>query len=176
MPLRFSADPPTGVAEQLSGWLPSTRGGAQHQLSVGVRWVTVPLNELAQGRFLEATTGGRWRFLVLQDGAPFAHVDLDDSHRVVGLNQGHAVQGFIDALERAQAVDGDYEALVVEVPALRFTALWLRGERDLLLPFPSPLSPVSGTGPQTADQTLSTLQADARAALSAMGRGGPIGN
>jgi hypothetical protein len=176
VPLRFSDDPPTGVAGQLSGWLPSTRGGAQHQLSVGFKWVTVSLDNLAQGRFLEGATPGRWRFLVLQDGAPFAHATLDDANQVVGLSQGHAVQGFVDALTRAEGLDGDYLVRVVEVPALRLMALWLHGDQDWLIAFPFDMSPLGSLTPTAPADALPALQAQAASALAAMGRGGPIGN
>jgi hypothetical protein len=122
---------------------------------------TIPKNEKADF----------WRFLVLENREPIAAAtaarDETGGFEFGGLDEGPFVSGTEKAIRQAEALgkvsEGQFEAVLLVVPALYVVALWLQalsspaanghsGEADLLIAIPpsnpaldpgEPMSPVS---------------------------------
>lgn len=117
-----------------------------------------------------------WRFLILEEREPIAAATAfragDDGFAFGDLNEGPFVKATADAIVRAEALaevrDGQFEAVLLMVPALYVLALWLQrlprdaadglpGEADLLIALRSSnpaLDPEQALAPAPFFETL----------------------
>lgn len=96
---------------------------------------------IRQGGHLDRARLTAWRYLLFVEEEAVAAAELaltDDGPEFGGLNTGPFVQATIDALLFAETLDevgeADFELRLLRSPSLLFTALWLHGPRDLLIP------------------------------------------
>jgi len=123
------------------------------QLTTPHRSAELPLSSLAGDRPVAVILRG-WRFIVTdKDRQPLAAAESVQAgmgeYRFAELNEGPYVRATAEALRRAEnlegVADGQFEPLLLVVPALRIAALWLKrvngpaeaiDPADLLLPLP----------------------------------------
>lgn len=118
-----------------------------------------------------------WRFLVLEEREPIAAAtavrDEGGGFEFGGLDEGPFVRGTEEAIRRAEALpeglEGQFEAVLLLVPAVYVVALWLQnlsspaanahpGEADLLIAMP-PSNPALDLGePMTPLSFLAALR------------------
>ncbi len=112
------------------------------------------LSDLAGGAFLEAARAVGRRFIVMDGSKPVASAELADDLRGSGFqaSEGQLVDSTAAAIDRAEADaqlgNADYEVRLLRIPALYFTALWLKNEdgrtADVVIPLdpaPAPFEP-----------------------------------
>ena len=112
------------------------------------------LSDLAAGMFLEAARAVGRRFIVMDGNKPVASAELADESTGSGFqaSEGPLVESTAAAIEVAEADpqldDADYEVRLLRIPALYFTALWLKSEdgrtADVVIPLnpaPAPFEP-----------------------------------
>lgn len=107
-------------------------------------------DDLAAGKGLAAARAVAWRYLIRDAHGPIATVDAAtadaNAHRFSHINEGPFVGATADAMasvpKLAEARDGEFDARLLEIPALHSTTLWLHtGAKngDLLVPLaPAP--------------------------------------
>jgi hypothetical protein len=127
-----------------------------------------------------------WRFLVLEDREPIAAATAFEASSTAcarssqkakdfefgGLNGGPFVRETAEAILRAEALtevrEGQFEAVLLVVPALDVVALWLRdlssevayrrwGEADLLMAIPPTIPSLDPGEPRTPASFLQAL-------------------
>jgi hypothetical protein len=107
------------------------------------------LSDFESPRFLEVSRPVGWRYLVLQGNQAALSLEIDESAggspAFNALRRGTDVKNTITALEKvaadlASAAD-EYEIRLYDVPSMYFTALWLAGSLDVLVPLPTPGQP-----------------------------------
>jgi hypothetical protein len=134
------------------GWLPTERRGVlagDLLLSAPIPVYTVPPAALKRRRgLLVAARRVGVECLVVAGGEAVADVTLIDRGRgrartleFAGIRVGPTASAITDAVQRAEgllaerAAGAEYEARMLRVPALFFTAFWLHGpEEDLVVP------------------------------------------
>ena len=113
---------------------------------------TVEVNYLLE-RGLSAARPTETRFIVLQGekvlGSAETRLVDGTPGPFANVAQGAEVEGFVDALRQAEALDdvagSDFELRTLRINELHVTAIWLRGtDRDLIVPAapsPEPFTP-----------------------------------
>jgi hypothetical protein len=132
-------------------------------------------------RGLRAARQTGWRYLI--DDEMSATVLLGkqpDQHRFASFTRGRlptAISRQLVALNRDPTLQGrDFEPVLVEVPALQITAIWLRDERrpgagERLLPVVSRQPGVTEGRLITAEEFIAALVKPARIMLASTGAG-----
>lgn len=155
MPLKTTA-PPREVTDRIrttlrsrverTGFrLPALLGASKRDLALGAPHPVylLTLDDLTEGRGLDAARPAGWRYLVHRDGRFIAAAELPPGGTATDLvvNEGPfvaATAAAIEAAERLPEVDAaDFEARLLKIPALYTVALWLRspdGADDLVVP------------------------------------------
>jgi hypothetical protein len=131
----------------------------------------VGLDDVVEGATLDAARMVGRRFLVLDGSKAIASVEVADRDARSGFqaNEGPYVEATAVAIARAEEdpdlVDGDYEVRLLRIPALYFTGLWLKSDRegsDVVIPLdlaPAHIAPGQIHAPA---ELLSTLAEHAR--------------
>ena len=183
MGLRFSKGAPSGAAAHLPNWVPNaaagaTRGGGPDvSVSNGYEVVMVTVDDLADGRLLDAVSPGRWRFLVLEDDVPYGELEFEGSDAIC-VHKGPAKDALIDALDRADDVEGDFVVRVIKSPGVRFIALWLHNaDNDWIIPYEPNRTDLCNLTVYDVTQTTRVLQPLAESVQKAIASAGglPIG-
>ncbi|MCU0120561.1 hypothetical protein N8H74_20055 [Pseudomonas sp. B2M1-30] len=116
-------------------------------LSEAYRGYSLSLEDVSQGKGLQAAKVGDWHYLVFADGVTIADAQLADVHGQVefsSLNHGNMAAATVDALKLAeqspQLQGKTVELRVLFVPALHVVAIWLHADsEDVLIPIePTP--------------------------------------
>jgi len=126
-----------GINPQFAKAIPS-----KVSLSEPYRGYALSLDDLAQGKGLNAATLGDWHYLVFSDGVSIADAQLAEVAGQVefsSLNHGAMAASTVNALtlaENAAQLQGKtYELRVLFVSALHLVAIWLHGaDDDVLIP------------------------------------------
>jgi hypothetical protein len=107
----------------------------------------VGLTDLAEGRLLSAAQLKGWRYLIFEQDRPVVaaelQTDADEALHFSNVNRGPYVAGTVEGVNFAESLDivnnEDFELRVLEISSLYLVALWLYGQRDLLIPLkPAP--------------------------------------
>ncbi len=156
------------------------------------RAYTIDLADLAAGKLLDATVAGVFRYLIIDPGSaasaaprPVAEAFIKDAGgqpSFAGMRVGPATTATMEALVELEAMPAvqaeDFELRYLEIPALRFHAIWLAGtSTDIvrpLAPTPTALAPHAVVPLATLQASLQTaardvLAAQARAAGASAG-------
>lgn len=150
MATRFTSGAPAQPERQLSAWLPQIRRAASissgvgpsdliddYELSDGYEVRYVDPGRLGSGDLTNAVHSRRWRFLIWFQERPLGEFELDNALDPIAFHEGAAKSGFLEALDQAEQLPGDFEASVLTASALRFVGLWLEGENDdWIIPYP----------------------------------------
>lgn len=133
---------------------------------------TLGLEELSEGKGLEAAESVGRRVLIMDDDRPIAAAELPDAKGGGGFaaTEGPFTETTalaVQEVERWPVVKkGEYDLRVLRLPALYLMALWLKdrdGDADLLVPLdPAPTGIEAGKG-YSAGELLGELQDRARA-------------
>jgi len=105
----------------------------------------VGLKAVADGQVLSQAELKGWRYVLLQGDTPTAAAELDVG-RAGGkaafsqLNRGPFVASTVEGVRFAEKLDAvrrhNYELRLLRIPALYIIALWLHGQKDLIIPLP----------------------------------------
>jgi hypothetical protein len=183
MGLRFSAGAPAGAAAHLPNWVPNAAAGATRSggpdvsVSNGYEVVMISVDDLADGRLLDAVSPGRWRFLVLEDDVPYGELEFEGTDAIC-VHHGPAKDAFIDALEQADQVDGEFVVRVIKSPGVRFIGLWLHNaDEDWIIPYEPNRTDLRNLITHDTTEVIRVLQPAAEAVQTAMAAAGglPIG-
>jgi hypothetical protein len=177
MTITFTSGAPKNTLEKLVDWIPKiqnialasgTEGGAVINLSQGYKVIYPSLQNVVLGKLFDTENTSRWRHLVVSEPIVYGEIELDDSTEPFALHQGEGKNGFKAAIERANKLSGDYEASVIEIPALHFIGLWLHNpEKDFIMPYPPNLTELKNYEITNYAEALSLLQAMAKDVLNA---------
>jgi hypothetical protein len=134
----------------------------------------VPLDALADGKLLDAAKQASWRYLLVQDDAPVAEVELSVGRRgakgagakpleFLGLTHGPFTAATVESLGAAerlpQVAAADYELRLLKVPAVYLAALWLHGAKDdILIPMGDPPGGLKKNKPYTEAAVIKALR------------------
>ena len=132
------------------------------------------LSDLADGAPLEAATFVGLRFIVMDGDKPIASAELGDDLRGFQASEGRLVESTATAIAQAEADpelgDASYEVRLLRIPALYFTAVWLKNDNgrtgDLVIPLnPAPTQFEAGRKYRAAE-IVRPLAEGARARLA----------
>ncbi|MCW2308734.1 hypothetical protein [Rhodobium gokarnense] len=185
MPIRFAQDSPRNASAAVELYL-AERGASmatslERRFTAGGSVVSHPirvwhpdLRALAKGRPLSESRPGNWRHLVGDEGAMRAEAELaaeGSEARVVAFHEGPAAgataNGLMRAAELGEVDRGDYEARLLEVPGLHFTALWLHGDDDIFIPIGPNMTDLKNGEPHGEKEVLEVLARRAAEVLEA---------
>lgn len=103
------------------------------------------LSDLAGGVPLEAAKLVALRFIVMDGDKPIASAELADDLTGFQASEGRLVQSTATAIEHAEADselgNANYEVRLLRIPALYFTALWLKNQDGGMADVVTPLNP-----------------------------------
>lgn len=170
MSIRFTSGGPTDTLDRLQAlkWgddlarLSGAGGGGEETaMTIGTPYQVdyLALDDVANGNLQKRVAVTQWRHLIVQGEQPLAEVEMDRDGNPVALYEGPGKDGLQQALARADALEGDYEARVVQSAALKFIALLLTGgTQDLFIPYPPNLTPLANFEPVTVPEAMAVLQ------------------
>ncbi|WP_315778808.1 MULTISPECIES: chitosanase [unclassified Bradyrhizobium] len=111
------------------------------QLTQPIRRFVVKLNELTDAGFLARAKPVGWRYLVIGGGSSAV---ADVKHDASGapdfdsLISGDLAARLAKAAEQAEQIygsrAGEFEARILDIPAIYMSAFWLHGPRDIFIP------------------------------------------
>jgi hypothetical protein len=131
---------PKAPSEVIDAFAKERAGGAREQaLRVApVHQVfTATRDDVLERRVLAAAQPTSWRDVVGTSAAEVA--PREGEFVLTSINEGPFVASTGDAFDRAKQLEGDYELRVLSIPALYVFALWLHGEKNVLIPMePAP--------------------------------------
>ena len=121
-------DEAAGRAVHISGGLPVYRLG---------------LDDIVRADVLAHATKVGWRYIVAPPGGGVGYADVKESAkgeaRFASLARNRNAERLTEAVhlaeEIAPSLSGDYEARILDVPALFLAALWLDGKQPVFIPF-----------------------------------------
>jgi hypothetical protein len=161
----------------------SLLGGGAVDLSQPLPLFQLWLSDIKNGFDFSAAHLVGWRYLIESTGSnDYAYADVQDSSsgepKFAGLANNKNATRLMDAVriaeQVAKSIPSDCEARVLDVPALKFSALWLDcGQDSMFIPFiDRTLSGGGSVGPETSQQISKRLlvEADAVRAAGLLGR------
>nr|VFK67286.1 MAG: hypothetical protein BECKUNK1418G_GA0071005_11345 [Candidatus Kentron sp. UNK]VFK72622.1 MAG: hypothetical protein BECKUNK1418H_GA0071006_11265 [Candidatus Kentron sp. UNK] len=185
MAIHFSTGAPENTVGKLGGWIPEieraaliadSAGGAVVNLSQGYKVRYLSFQDVGLGKLTDAEYTERWRHLIVSEPHTYGEIELDESLDPFALYQGEAKDGFNAAIKRSEEIKGDYEASVIEIPALRFIGLWLHNEaEDLIMPYPPNATALENYRSTSVGNALAVLQPLAQELLKTSAGSEPTG-
>lgn len=103
----------------------------------------IGLQDIADGKLLSSAVQTSWRYLLIDDQTAIGAVELgyiegSNELQLLQINNGPFVKATIAGLNFAETLievqENDYEMRLLEIPALYVIALWLHGEKDIIIP------------------------------------------
>jgi hypothetical protein len=175
--IRFAGGAPQQPEDQLSGWFPQislaasrvsgvepANLGDEFELSEGYEVRNINPALVGSNSLADAVTVRHWRFVIFYAGQAVGEAEFTSDDNLVAFHEGEGGSGFLVALDRAEQLDGDFEASVLIAPALRFIGLWLRGaEQEWIIPYPPNVTGLRNYEAVTPETVLADLQAAAAA-------------
>jgi hypothetical protein len=137
------------------------------------RTYVVGLDDLLQGRLLEAARPVAWRYLLIRGEEAIGEVELsrtsESEEFSAALHQGPFANAFLVALRAAERLPQvrktQYELRYLKSAAVYLAALWLHGETsDLLIPLGPAPAKLAANKVYTESKMLSSLRATAQQA------------
>lgn len=119
-------------------------GGAILDLSEAIAVYMLGLKDIsADPSTIDKAQLTGWRYLMEKaDAADTAYADVrktDNASRFVSLSKNENATALVAAAHLAQKVaeslEGDVEFRIIEVPAVKLSAVWLAGETNIFIPY-----------------------------------------
>ena len=148
------------------------------ELSVGEPYQVkyLALDDVADGKLVNAAHTTRWRHLLGSPSRPHAEVELDADLEPIALHEGPGKDGLGAALEAAKTLDGDFEACVLQSAPLKFSALLLQNdEQQFVIPYAPNHTDLPNYKVLSVDEALEVLQPLATGIMGAMEGDGELG-
>jgi hypothetical protein len=126
------------------------------------------LDDLANGKGLEATFLVAWRYLLAVNDQIRQAAEIFPDPQTAGTRFGFLTTGFVNGVEEAfrlaeqlpVVANKAYEIRALRVPALYVVALWLKdlqGDEDRFIVIPPAFAPVQILHPYSTDELLAIL-------------------
>jgi hypothetical protein len=118
-------------------------GGGPIQISGGLPVYRLGLDDIVGVDSLKRAVKVGWRYIVTPSDGGIGYADVNESAggaaKFASLARNRNAERLTEAVHLAEklapTLPGDYEARILDVPALFQSALWLEGSRPVFIPF-----------------------------------------
>ena len=167
MAVRFAGNAPRGIEKKLEDWAfilqeasrSAQAGNTDLALSEGYQVKFLSVDQISKGDLFDTCVSRCWRYLVLAGNHALGEIEIDDDLKPVAFYEGAGKDGLLEALEVAHQLEGQYKAVVLMAPALKFVAICLRSQgKELIIPYSPSITPLQNLAVFPAEDAIKVLR------------------